>query len=185
MGRAGRFAKTIAKSNKYRGDKNEPQAIHKVSKFWTMGLAIFGCAADPIRSVRSERYKYIQNPNHQTVFYNVVSTKPNELLQTWKEIGKNNPAVAARARFYHHRPAEELYDLEYDPYELNNIADHPDYAKIKGRLIKELERWMQQQGDKGNATELMAIERQGPNRKWTPYDPNRSPKPKKTRKNAN
>ncbi len=172
MGRAGRFAKTIAKSNKYRGDKNERGIIN-------------GSGCYPIRSVRSERYKYIQNPNHQTVFYNVVSTKPNELLQTWKEIGKNNPAVAARARFYHHRPAEELYDLEYDPYELNNIADNPDYAKIKGRLKKELERWMQQQGDKGNATELMAIERQGPNRKWTPYDPNRSPKPKKTRKNAN
>ena len=68
---------------------------------------------------------------------------------------------------------------------LTNIADNPDYAKIKGRLIKELERWMQQQGDKGNATELMAIERQDPNRKWTPHDPNRSPKPKKTRKNAN
>ena len=143
----------------------------------TRGI-INGSGCYPIRSVRSVRYKYIRNLNHQTVFYNVVSTRPNDLLQTWKEIGKNNSAVAARARFYQHRPAEELYDLRNDPYELNNITDNPDYAKIKGRLKKELERWMQQQADKGSATELKAIERQGPNRKWTPYDPNRPPKPK-------
>jgi len=124
------------------------------------------------------RYKYIRNLNHQTVFYNVVSTRPNDLLQTWKEIGKNNSAVAARARFYQHRLAEELYDLRNDPYELNNLTDNPDYAKIKGRLKKELERWMQQQADKGNATQLKAIERQAPNRKWTPYDPDNPPKPK-------
>ncbi len=143
----------------------------------TRGI-INGSGCYPIRSVRSVQYKYIRNLNHQTVFYNVVSTRPNDLLQTWKEIGKNNSAVAARARFYQHRPAEELYDLRNDPYELNNLTDNPDYAKIKGRLKKELERWMQQQTDQGNATELKAIERQGPNRKWTPYDPNHSPKPK-------
>jgi len=149
----------------------------------TRGI-INGSAYYPIRSVRSVRYKYIRNLNHESVFYNVISTRPNELLQTWKEIGKNNPAVAARARFYQHRPAEELYDLEYDPYELKNLADDSAYAKIKGRLKKELGRWMQQQSDQGNATELKAIERQGPNRKWTPYDPNQSrkSKAKKTRK---
>ncbi|MBA7478611.1 Ulvan-active sulfatase [subsurface metagenome] len=149
----------------------------------TRGI-INGSGCYPIRSVRSERYKYIWNPNYQTVFYNIVSTRPTDLLQRWKDIGKNNPAVAARARFYQHRPEEELYDLKYDPYELKNLADDTAYAKIKGQLKKELERWMAQQGDQGNATELKAIERQGPNKKWTAYDPNRPPKPKakKTRK---
>ena len=149
----------------------------------TRGI-INGSGCYPIRSVRSERYKYIWNPNYQTVFYNVVSTRSTDLLQGWKDIGKNNPAVAARARFYQHRPAEELYDLKYDPYELKNLADDTAYAKIKGQLKKELERWMAQQGDEGNATELTAIERQGPNKKWTAYDPNRPPKSKakKTRK---
>jgi hypothetical protein len=59
---------------------------------------------------------------------------------------------------------------------MTNLADNPAYAEIKARLRKELERWMAQQGDEGNATELKAIERQGPNRKWTPYDPNQPPK---------
>ena len=143
----------------------------------TRGI-INGSACYPIRSVRSARYKYIRNLNYKTVFYNVVSTRPDNLLQSWKEIGKDNPAVAARARFYQHRPAEELYDLQKDPYELKNLADEAGHAKIKRQLQKELDRWMQQQGDGGNLTEMKAIERQGPNRKWTAYNPEQRSKPK-------
>jgi uncharacterized sulfatase len=136
----------------------------------TRGI-INGSACYPIRSVRSRQHKYIWNPNHQAVFYNVISTNPTDLLQIWKEIGKNNPAVAARARFYQQRPEEELYDLEKDPFELENLAGEPAYAKIKNRLKRELELWMHQQGDEGNATEMKAIHRQGPDKKWTPYYP--------------
>jgi len=138
----------------------------------TRGI-INGSACYPIRSVRSARYKYIRNLNHQAVFYNMVSTHPADLLHTWMEIGKSNSAVAARAHFYQHRPAEELYDLQKDPYELRNLAEDPDYARVKSQLKEELTLWMQQQGDQGVTTELKAIERQGPNRKWTPYDPNK------------
>jgi len=148
----------------------------------TRGI-INGSACYPVRSVRDERYKYIWNPNYETVFYNVIATNPEELLQTWKKIGQTNPAVAARARFYQHRPEVELYDLEKDPYELTNLADDPAYAEIEARLRKELDRWMAQQGDEGNATELKAIERQGPNRKWMPYDPDQPLKTKAKKTN--
>lgn len=143
----------------------------------TRGI-INGSACYPVRSVRSARYKYIRNLNHEAVFYNVVSTRPGDLLQVWKRRGQKDPAIAARARFYQYRPAEELYDIEKDPYELQNLASHPAYEKIKSHLGGELDRWMRQQGDQGNATELKAIERQGPNRKWTPYQPDRPTKPK-------
>ncbi|HUS71650.1 MAG TPA: sulfatase [Sedimentisphaerales bacterium] len=36
------------------------------------------------------------------------------------------------------RPAEELYDLRKDPAQLNNVADKPEYAKVKGRLAADL-----------------------------------------------
>ena len=143
----------------------------------TRGI-IDGSACYPVRSVRSERYKYIWNPNYQTAFYNVVATNPDDLLQAWKELGKTNPAVAARARFYQHRPEEELYDLQTDPYELKNLAADPAHASIKAQLRKELDRWMKQQGDEGNATEMKALERQGPGKKWTPYDPSQAKKVK-------
>jgi N-sulfoglucosamine sulfohydrolase len=149
----------------------------------TRGI-INGSGCYPIRSVRGERYKYILNPNHQAVYYNVVATQPTGLLATWKKLGEKDAAIAARARFYQHRPMEELYDLQNDPYELNNLADDPKLAKIKEALKKKLKDWMAQQGDEGNATELRATDRQGktgrPN--WKPYDPDNPPAPKKKKR---
>ncbi len=36
------------------------------------------------------------------------------------------------------RPGEELYDLRKDPNQLNNVADKPSYAKVKGELAARL-----------------------------------------------
>ena len=52
---------------------------------------------------------------------------------------------------YMKRPAEELYDSQNDPYELNNLADNEQYADIKKRLSNELDRWMKEQKDPGAA----------------------------------
>lgn len=139
----------------------------------TRGI-IRGSACYPIRSVRSSRFKYIWNPNHESVFYNVVSTGPKSMLETWIRYGKDNPHAAFLTQRYQYRPEEELYDVQQDPLELNNLAANGDYVEIKAQLRTELLAWMQQQGDEGISTELKALQRQGPNRKWTPYNPHRS-----------
>jgi N-sulfoglucosamine sulfohydrolase len=36
------------------------------------------------------------------------------------------------------RPAEELYDLQKDPAQLNNVADQPQYAKARKELADAL-----------------------------------------------
>jgi len=66
---------------------------------------------------------------------------------------KKSPEIQTRLDFYQHRPAEELYDLEKDPYELHNLADSPELREIKVRLSGELDKWMRQQGDRGIDTE--------------------------------
>ena len=40
--------------------------------------------------------------------------------------------------FYYDIDCWELYDLELDPQEVNNVYNHPDYQKIKDDLMKEL-----------------------------------------------
>jgi uncharacterized sulfatase len=45
------------------------------------------------------------------------------------------------------RPAEELYDLAKDPYEMTNVAEKPAYADIRKNLRRELDRWMSQTQD--------------------------------------
>ena len=44
-------------------------------------------------------------------------------------------------------PAFELYDLQADPHEFNNLANDPAYAKTRGRLITELKRWQKETQD--------------------------------------
>jgi len=138
----------------------------------TRGI-IRGSACYPVRSVRSSRFKYIWNPNHQSAFYNVASTGSEAIWSVWAKYGKDDAHAAFLTRRYRHRPEEELYDVQKDPFELNNLAAKTSYAEIKAQLRAQLDRWMQQQGDEGVNTELRALERQGRNRKWVPYNPNR------------
>lgn len=42
---------------------------------------------------------------------------------------------------------EELYDLENDPEEIENLADSPDHAVVKARLAESLTEWMEEQDD--------------------------------------
>ena len=42
-------------------------------------------------------------------------------------------------RFYE-KDEWELYDLKEDPKELKSVYDQPEYAKIQGRMRRELDR---------------------------------------------
>jgi len=134
----------------------------------TRGI-INGSECYPIRSVRSDRFKYIWNPNWKATFYNAEGTSRTGLPKQW--LDRNEPEAKARAEAYYHRPEEELYDLEKDPFELHNLADDPQYAEVKKQLRQALLAWMEQQGDKGIETEMKALERLGPNNNWQPYQP--------------
>lgn len=119
---------------------------------------INGPQAYPIRSVRSGRYKYIWNLNWTAQFTNAATR--GEPIVSWRNLAKDNPDIAARVRFYQYRPEEELYDLQDDPWELNNRAGDQSLAPIKTELRKKLLDWMEQQGDKGMDTEMQALFRQ-------------------------
>jgi uncharacterized sulfatase len=54
-----------------------------------------------------------------------------------------------------HRPAEELYQISVDPYEMTNLADETSHEAVKLQLRRELRRWMKQQGDPGAAQDSM------------------------------
>lgn len=46
------------------------------------------------------------------------------------------------------RQAEELYDLEKDPYEIDNLVDDPGYKNILAGLRSKLNTWLEE-ADKG------------------------------------
>ncbi|MGV3538866.1 MAG: sulfatase [Rufibacter sp.] len=121
----------------------------------TRGI-IQGSDSYPIRSARSGKYLYVQNLNHQEKFQN-VATK-GKLIESWSQTG--SPADAQRAQKYVSRPAEELYDVEKDPYQLTNLAGNASLKKVQDNLRTQLAAFMKQQGDQGVATEMKALTRQ-------------------------
>ena len=119
-----------------------------------------GTDAYAIRSVREERFKLILNLNHESKFINACTKMP--LFQSMVAKAATGDATAKRlVNAYHHRSAVELYDLEKDPLEMNNLAGQAGTEAHVKRLRGKLEAWMKAQGDKGVETEMKAGERQG------------------------
>ena len=58
---------------------------------------------------------------------------------------------------------EELYDLKYDPYEVNNIANNPDYKDKLIELRDALKSWQNEIDDKGFTNESELINEFWPN----------------------
>lgn len=123
-------------------------------------LGVYGAKEPyPIRAVRDTRYKFVRNLAPQnTYWFNGIELR--QPYKYWRRITTEqpdaDPAFTARVNYLTKRPAEELYDLQSDPYEFKNFADDPKLAEVKARLRAELDAWMEQQGDKGMATELLA-----------------------------
>ena len=113
----------------------------------------------PIRSIRDDEFHYLVNlkcdqPYHEKHLMTEGPAKRYD-LQWWqalRDAARQGDASAKKLYDkYHHRPAEELYRVDEDPWEMNNLADKPEYAKDKKRLLAQLQRWMAEQNDPGAA----------------------------------
>ncbi|WP_084469954.1 sulfatase family protein [Jiangella gansuensis] len=82
---------------------------------------------DPIRAVRTERFKYIRN---FAAGPKLVLSKDLEDSLTRRGMGDDHLAP---------RPAEELYDLDNDPWEATNLADDPRWLTVRDRLARQLD----------------------------------------------
>jgi len=108
-----------------------------------------------IRCVRDNRYKLILNLNPE----NEMQGASSETAKSWLKSEKES--VRELGRRYLKRPPLELYDLDEDQWEMNNLADDPAHAETVKKLRGVLDAWMKQQGDLGAETEAAALSRQG------------------------
>ncbi|VGO13512.1 Arylsulfatase [Pontiella desulfatans] len=110
-----------------------------------------GNAIDHVRSVRTDKFVYIKNymtdrPLYQPAYRDKFATFIN-IRKLYAE-NKLTPLQAS----YHdaaQRKSEELYEFTKDPNQLNNLADHPEYAAILKKHRAQLEQWEKSTGDKG------------------------------------
>ena len=60
--------------------------------------------------------------------------------QQWRDLYEANKLNPGQARFFEPKQPEELYDLEADPYETNNLANKEEYQNILKELRTNLNR---------------------------------------------
>ena len=131
--------------------KNDPEREYVISTRDRCDFTI-----DRIRSVRSKDYKYIRNfmtdrPYTQPTYMDFDGIEFVKVMHQLHAEGKLNPV---QDRFMSDtRPAEELYDLKADPFELNNLAEDPDYAEVLTKYSDILQKWIAETDDQGQYPE--------------------------------
>lgn len=111
-------------------------------------------AYDMVRAVRDKRFKYIRNycvdiPYNIWIPYMHKHPIMQEIWRMYLEGKLEGPQKI----LFEKRPPEELYDTFNDPYEINNLAENPEYKKVLERMRKALDRWISEVGDMGKINE--------------------------------
>lgn len=109
-----------------------------------------------IRSVFDGRYRYILNLTPEMEFRNTFTK--SKLFQEWQSLGATDPHAAEVTHDYSFRPKEELYDVASDPYCRLNLIQDPELTDKVAELSAELKKWMDYCDDKGQQTELEALD---------------------------
>ncbi len=115
---------------------------------------------DMVRTVRSRTHRYVRNlmpwrPALQHVAYG----EQNETLREMRRLlGQNELDPSSAQWFSVPRPAEELYDITSDPWELNNLADDPAHQATLTALRTECDDWQIRVRDAHLLPEIMLDE---------------------------
>lgn len=85
---------------------------------------------EPMRGVRTKRF-------------NLIVRFDDDLRRAWANVD-NGPSKDLWMRLHADTPLErvQLFDLERDPQERCNVADHPAYASARSEMEGRLRRWM-------------------------------------------
>lgn len=100
----------------------------------------------PMRVVRTRKYKFIWNIAHP-LEYPFASDLWNS--STWQSVEKYELTHFGKRSVdaYLHRPRFELYNLENDPHEINNLAEKPEYATVVEDLKRKLKSFQKETND--------------------------------------
>ncbi len=127
---------------------------------------------DRLRAVRYGKFKYIRNfnpalSNAQPLAYR----EQMPMMRTMRELFDDDSLDSIQSLWFASpKPEEELYNLEADPGEVENLATDPTLRDTLVYLRKQLDQWITETNDLGSIPEKELIE------KWLPDgDPGQLP----------
>ncbi len=117
---------------------------------------------DMSRAVRDRKYRYI----HNYMPFRIYGQRLGYLWRapsvgSWERAYKNGECNAVQSAFWETKPAEELYDTENDPWEINNLAGDPRYKEVLLRLREANKKWVLKIEDTGFIPEADRVDRAG------------------------
>ena len=120
---------------------------------------------DRYRAVRDSRYKYIRNYQPDHAFFRPLAFRDLQptMRELWRLYREGALTQTQALYFTAPRPAEELYDTQVDPHEIDNLAGDPALAATQARLSEALDAWIEKTGDLGALPEAEMIARLWPN----------------------
>lgn len=115
---------------------------------------------DMSRAVRGNQYRYIRNympyrkyGQHIEYLWRAAS------MRSWEEICQNGECNPIQNKFWEPKPVEELYDTENDPWEINNLAEDPEYFQTVVSMRQAMQQWMVKIKDTGFIPEAELLKR--------------------------
>lgn len=98
---------------------------------------------DLIHGVRSRKYLYIRNYYPERIYgQHLEYLWKSRALRDWEKLYKEGKLNDAQSAYWETKPYEELYDIENDPHNINNLARDPEYADILTELSQEVNKWI-------------------------------------------
>jgi len=97
---------------------------------------------DLVRSVTDGRYVYLRQYMPHKIYGQYISYMfQTPTTQKWRALYDAGQLNAAQRRFWERKPVEELYDLQNDPDEVNNLAGSAAHREVMERLRKAQRDW--------------------------------------------
>lgn len=110
---------------------------------------------DRVRVVRDKKFHYIRNfaPQLPWAQYQIYMEQ-QEIMQVMRKQWKNHELTGDQTAFFaDEKPPEELFDVEKDPYCMQNLAGDPQFEDVLNRMRKKLDEHLVAVSDLGAVTE--------------------------------
>ncbi len=116
------------------------------------------------RAARDRRWKYIRNFEPEKTYaqrLDYMDAMPT--MQDWRRLNAEGKLEGGQKNWFAEtKPIEELYDTEKDPWELENLAELPQYGERLARMREATETWQEEIGDMGLIPEAVMMEEMKP-----------------------
>ncbi len=132
---------------------------------------------DNARAVSDKHYLYIRNYMPYTPWMQHLDYIWNlEAAKAWDKAITDGTANSAQAKFFSPRGAsEELYDMQNDPDNVNNLVDNPEYSQVLKKMRKQMRQKQEEIFDAGLIPETECA-RMAKENNTTMYEMARNPK---------